>query len=185
MIQTETTPNPESLKFLSENTISSIGTEEFRKKDIDKINNTFIKQLLNFKGVDLVLLSKNFLSVKKTKDITWEELKPMVISHLNHYYQKNKEPILNKSLPGLEAFVILRCDSHNNSLLFFPKVLKLFIRISMESCSIPTRTRFIKSSKEMYKPFNSLSSIIRMSNLRSRDLICCIPKNISLPIILD
>jgi len=101
MIQTETTPNPESLKFLSENTISSIGTEEFRKKDIDKINNTFIKQLLNFKGVDLVLLSKNFLSVKKTKDITWEELKPMVISHLNHYYQKNKEPILNKSLQNV------------------------------------------------------------------------------------
>ena len=67
MIQTETTPNPESLKFLSENIISSIGTEEFRKKDIGKIKNIFIKQLLDFKGVDLVLLSKNFLSVKKNK----------------------------------------------------------------------------------------------------------------------
>ena len=48
--------------------------------------------------MDLVLLSKNFLSVKKTKDVTWDELKPMVISHLNHYYEKNKEPILNKTL---------------------------------------------------------------------------------------
>ena len=67
MIQTESTPNPESLKFLSENIISSIGTEEFRKKDIGKIKNLFIKQLLDFKGVDLVLLSKNFLSVKKQK----------------------------------------------------------------------------------------------------------------------
>ncbi len=94
MIQTETTPNPESLKFLSENIISSIGTEEFRKKDIGKIKNIFIKQLLDFKGVDLVLLSKNFLSVKKTKDVTWDELKPMVISHLNDYYAKNDEPIL-------------------------------------------------------------------------------------------
>ncbi len=97
MIQTESTPNPESLKFLSENIISSIGTEEFRKKDIGKIKNLFIKQLLDFKGVDLVLLSKNFLSVKKTKDVSWDELKPMVISHLNHYYEKNKKPILNES----------------------------------------------------------------------------------------
>ena len=94
MIQTESTPNPESLKFLSENIISSIGTEEFRKKDIGNIKNIFIKQLLDFKGVDLVLLSKNFLSVKKTKDATWDELKPMVISHLNDYYAKNDEPIL-------------------------------------------------------------------------------------------
>ena len=31
MIQTEPTPNPESLKFLSENVISAIGTEEFQK----------------------------------------------------------------------------------------------------------------------------------------------------------
>ena len=68
MIQTEATPNPESLKFLSENTISAVGTEEFNRKDIDNIKNPFIKELLNFKGVELVLLSKNFLSVKKNSN---------------------------------------------------------------------------------------------------------------------
>ena len=96
MIQTETTPNPESLKFLSENTISAIGTEEFQKNDIKKIENPFIKELLSFKGVELVLLSKNFLSVKKREDVSWNELKPMVISHLNHYFESNKDPILKK-----------------------------------------------------------------------------------------
>ena len=96
MIQTEATPNPESLKFLSENIISATGTEEFQKNDIDKIVNPFIKELLGFKGVELVLLSKNFLSVKKTKDISWNELKPMVISHLNHYFENSKEPILKE-----------------------------------------------------------------------------------------
>ena len=94
MIQTETTPNPESLKFLSEDTISAIGTEEFQKNDINKIGNPFIRELLNFTGVELILLSKNFLSVKKTKDISWGELKPMVISHMNHYFENNKDPIL-------------------------------------------------------------------------------------------
>ena len=98
MIQTETTPNPESLKFLSENIISAIGTEEFQKSQISKVTNPFIKELLSFKGVELVLLSKNFLSVKKTKDTSWNELKPMVISHLNHYFENSKNPILTKEL---------------------------------------------------------------------------------------
>ena len=96
MIQTEATPNPDSLKFLSDNIISSIGTEEFQKKEISKISNPFIKELLSVKGVELVLLSQNFLSVKKTKEISWNELKPMVISHLNHYFESSNKPILNK-----------------------------------------------------------------------------------------
>ena len=94
MIQTETTPNPNSLKFLSEKIISAIGTEEFQKNDSKETSNQFIKELLNFKGVELVLLSKNFLSVNKTDDASWNDLKPMVISHLNDYFEKNNEPIL-------------------------------------------------------------------------------------------
>ena len=97
MIQTETTPNPNSLKFLSENIISAIGTEEFQKDKAKGLSNIFIKELLEFKGVELVLLSKNFLSVKKTEDVSWNELKPMVISHLNHYFENNNEPILREN----------------------------------------------------------------------------------------
>ena len=61
MIQVEPTPNPESLKFLTEKIISSIGTEEFQKSNINKIKNIFVKELLNIKGIELVLLSKNFI----------------------------------------------------------------------------------------------------------------------------
>jgi Fe-S cluster biogenesis protein NfuA len=95
MIQTETTPNPDSLKFISEKTISAIGTEEFQKKEIEKIDNNFIKELLNYKGVELILLSEKFLSVKKNNDVSWDVLKPMVISHMNDYFEKNNLPILN------------------------------------------------------------------------------------------
>ncbi len=94
MIQTETTPNPDSLKFLTEKTLSTIGTEEFKKEKDKEVKIPFVKELLNFKGVELVLLSEKFLSVKKTKEVTWNELKPMVISHLNDYFEKNNEPIL-------------------------------------------------------------------------------------------
>ena len=97
MIQTENTPNPDSLKFLSEKTLSTIGTEEFKKEKEDEVKIPFIKELLSFKGVELILLSEKFLSVKKTKEVSWNELKPMVISHLNDYFEKNDEPILRES----------------------------------------------------------------------------------------
>ena len=97
MIQIESTPNPNSLKFLSEREISTIGTEEFQKQNSKNLNNPFIKELLEFKGVELVLLSKNFLSVNKSDDVKWNDLKPMIISHLNHYFENNKEPILQEN----------------------------------------------------------------------------------------
>ena len=46
--------------------------------------------------MELILLSEKLLSVKKTDDVSWNELKPMVISHLNDYFEKNNEPILKK-----------------------------------------------------------------------------------------
>ena len=97
MIQTETTPNPDSLKFLSEKTLSAVGTEEFKKEKENEIKIPFVKELLSFKGVELILLSEKFLSVKKTKEVSWSVLKPMVISHLNDYFEKSNEPILNET----------------------------------------------------------------------------------------
>ena len=47
--------------------------------------------------MELILLSEKFLSVKKSRDVTWNELKPMVISHLNDYFEKNDEPILKEN----------------------------------------------------------------------------------------
>ena len=48
MIQVEKTPNPDSLKFLSKKVLSKVGTEEFKKSNIDKINIPFVKEVLNF-----------------------------------------------------------------------------------------------------------------------------------------
>tara|TARA_B100000427_G_C15252917_1_gene483015 strand:+ start:10 stop:558 length:549 start_codon:yes stop_codon:yes gene_type:complete len=96
MIRTEQTPNPDSLKFLSEKTISEVGMEEFQSKNKNKINNNFIKNLLEVQGVELILLSDTFLTVKKTSEASWDVLKPTVISHINDYFQKNDKPILEK-----------------------------------------------------------------------------------------
>ncbi len=96
MIQIETTPNPDSLKFLTEKVLSTIGSEEFKKENKNEIKIPFIREILDFKGVELILISEKFLSVKKTKEVSWNELKPMIISHLNDYLEKNIEPILKE-----------------------------------------------------------------------------------------
>ncbi len=100
MIQIENTPNPNALKFLSEKQFSEVDTQEFQKKDIGKIENNFIKHLLNFEGIELILISKNFLSVKKNDKISWDTLKPSIISSINDYFEKNKKPILLKKNKG-------------------------------------------------------------------------------------
>ena len=94
MIQVEQTPNPNSLKFLSQKILSKVGTEEFKKSNLKNIKIPFIKEVLNFSGVELVMISDNFLTVKKEKNVSWDSLKPMIISHLNDYFEKSGDPIL-------------------------------------------------------------------------------------------
>ena len=97
MIQIENTPNPNALKFQSEKQLSEVETQEFKKKDLNQIKNEFVKNILNFEGVELVLISKNFMSVKKDEKTSWDTLKPSIISSINDHFEKNKEPIILKS----------------------------------------------------------------------------------------
>ena len=96
MIQIENTPNPNALKFLSEKQLSEVETQEFQKKDLSEIENEFVKNILNFDGVELVLISKNFMSVKKDEKTSWEILKPTIISSINDYFEKNNRPMILK-----------------------------------------------------------------------------------------
>ena len=96
MIQIENTPNPNALKFLSEKQLSEVENLEFQKKDLSQIKNEFVKNILNFDGVELVLISKNFMSVKKDEKTSWETLKPTIISSINDYFEKNNQPMILK-----------------------------------------------------------------------------------------
>ena len=96
MIYTENTPNPNALKFVSKNIFSEVGVQEFQKKDEKKIQNSFIKNLLQFDGVELILISKNFISVKKSDSVSWDKLRPSIISEINDYFEKNEKPVLTQ-----------------------------------------------------------------------------------------
>ena len=122
MIQIEKTPNPNSLKFMTERTVSLSGTEEFQRKDKDKIKNSFVRELLSLDGVELILLAQNFVTVKKDEKISWDALKPSVVSYLNDYFNKNKGPVLDK------VTEILSDTNDNDVILQIKEVLDSKIR---------------------------------------------------------
>ena len=94
-VQTEETPNPNTLKFLPGKTVSEVGSFEFTAKD--QTENRLIKDILSMKEVNMVFLGPDFITVKKNEQILWEEIKPKIISLINEYYLENKDSILDKN----------------------------------------------------------------------------------------
>ncbi len=94
-VQTEETPNPNTLKILPGKTVSEVGSFEFTAKD--QTENRLIKDILSMKEVNMVFLGLDFITVKKTDQILWEEIKPKIISLINEYYLENKDSILDKN----------------------------------------------------------------------------------------
>ena len=94
-VQTEETPNPNTLKFLPGKTVSEVGSFEFTAKD--QTENRLIKDILSMKEVNMVFLGPDFITVKENEQILWEEIKPKIISLINEYYLENKDSILDKN----------------------------------------------------------------------------------------
>ena len=95
-VQTEVTPNPNSLKFLPGKIVSNDGSFEVTKKE--ETDNDLVKNLLSINGVKGVFLGTNFLSVNKSEDVDWEEIKHIVISLINEFYSTGKEFVIESSL---------------------------------------------------------------------------------------
>ncbi len=82
-IQTESTPNPNSLKFILDN--QEICPEPLEYSIGQKnINSKLAKKLLHIDGVDKVLFNKNFISINKTK-FTWDQLKATILHEISNF----------------------------------------------------------------------------------------------------
>ena len=93
-VQTQKTPNPNSLKFLPGKKVSEDGPYEFLNKD--EVNNNLIRNILSINGVIGIFLGDDFLSINKQKDVDWENIKHIVISHINEYYAEGNKFIISK-----------------------------------------------------------------------------------------
>tara|TARA_B100000579_G_scaffold223466_1_gene182865 strand:- start:1827 stop:2369 length:543 start_codon:yes stop_codon:yes gene_type:complete len=93
-VQTEVTPNPNSLKFLPGKKVSNDAPIEITNKN--ESSNELIRNILSINGVTGVFLSGDFLSVNKDEKIEWEDLKHIIISFINDYYSDGNEIVINK-----------------------------------------------------------------------------------------
>ncbi len=95
-VQTQNTPNPNSMKFLPEKKVSLEGPIEIIDKK--ETNNELIRNILSLNGVTGIFLSEDFLSVNKKEDVNWEDLKHIIISFINDYYLGGKESVIDKKV---------------------------------------------------------------------------------------
>ena len=95
-IQTEVTPNPNSLKFLPGKIVSNNGSFEVTKKE--ETDSELVRNLLSIDGVVSIFLGADFLSINKKEDINWEDIKHIVISLINDFYSTGKEFVIANGL---------------------------------------------------------------------------------------
>ena len=97
MVETEYTPNPDTLKFLPGKKVSEVGPIEFLKND-KSIKVSLANKILYLEGTVMVFFGEDFITVKKEKDLNWEDLKHGIISEINDYYSKGNEVVVDKNL---------------------------------------------------------------------------------------
>ena len=112
-VQIQTTPNPNSLKFLPGKTVSNSGSYEITNKE--EFDNELVRNILSINGVTSVFLGLDFISVNKNESTGWEDIKHIVISLINEFYLSGNEFLVdsvkketqkNESLIEIEKKII-------------------------------------------------------------------------------
>ena len=96
MIQTEHTPNPDTLKFLPGKKVSAIGPIEFLKNE-KNIKVPLANKILSLQGAKMVFFGEDFITVKKESNFKWDDLKHYVISEINDYYLQGNNLVIEKN----------------------------------------------------------------------------------------
>ena len=94
-VQTQNTPNPNSLKFLPSKKVSN--DDPFEITDKNKSNNELVRNILSINGVTGIFLAEDYLSVNKDEKTEWDDLKHIIISFINDHYSKGNEIIIDSN----------------------------------------------------------------------------------------
>ena len=97
IVETEHTPNPNTLKFLPGKKVSEVGPIEFLKND-KSIKISLANKILSLEGTVMVFFGEDFITVKKEIDLNWKDLKHGIISEINDYYSKGNKVVVGKDL---------------------------------------------------------------------------------------
>jgi len=112
-VQTQLTPNPNSLKFIPGKKVSNCGSLEITNKD--QVNNDLVRNIFSINGVSGVFLDESFLSVNKKDNINWDDIKHIVISLINDFYSQGNEFVIDK----------IKRDTKNDLSIVEKKIVKI------------------------------------------------------------
>ncbi|MBI3590939.1 MAG: NifU family protein [Candidatus Melainabacteria bacterium] len=94
-IQTEGTPNPNALKFVLDKNILENGSCNFPNKEKSE-DSPLAKRLFNIPSVEEVFIGKNFITVSKKADSTWESIYDRLLEAINQHFESG-EPVVLKT----------------------------------------------------------------------------------------
>ena len=92
-IQTEQTPNPQTLKFLPGKVVMENGTAFFQNSE-EGSNSPFAKRLFGVEGVEGVFFGSDFITITKTQNIDWQVMKPLILGSIMDHYNSGEETII-------------------------------------------------------------------------------------------
>ncbi len=95
-VQTQKTPNPNSLKFLPGKKVSNSGPYEILHKH--QSSNSLIRNILSINGVTGIFLGEDFLSINKKEKEKWDNIQHIIISYINEFYAEGNECIIDESI---------------------------------------------------------------------------------------
>ena len=92
-IQTETTPNPATLKFLPGQAVMPTGTADFPNKDSAE-GSPLATRIFKTQGITGVFLGPDFITITKTDELQWEHIKPALLGAIMEHFQSGA-PVMN------------------------------------------------------------------------------------------
>ncbi len=100
-IQTENTPNPLTLKFMPGQKVAEGNSLEFKNKDEAK-NSVLASLLFKNTNVTNVFFGKDFISVTKAEDVSWDALKPDILSKIMDFFSSGGKVSGEEVNPSVE-----------------------------------------------------------------------------------
>jgi Fe-S cluster biogenesis protein NfuA len=102
-IQTEQTPNPATLKFLPGRTVMESGTANFPERAAAS-RSPLAERLFQLPEVGGVFLGSDFITVTKSEDTDWRQLKPAVLAAIMEHFTSGHPVIVGEpEAPGAAA----------------------------------------------------------------------------------
>ena len=88
-IQTESTPNPATLKFLPGQNVLEVGTADFPSAEAADAS-PLAKRIFGAGGVTGVFFGIDFVTVTKAEDVEWDHIKPGILGAIMEHYQSGQ-----------------------------------------------------------------------------------------------